>query len=289
MFRTRNRGAFTLVELLVVIGIIAVLVAILLPALSRARLAAKEVVCESNLRQFGFAVQMYVGQYNGSLPQKGPDGSNQTTNSFSPPGGVRGFDDPTVWFNSLPPFINSKTYYEMLVDDASGGTPAPHPQGPANIFVCPIADPPGTQNGNDIVFNDYFLLYGIDSTGEMKNSTGMASVGQFKFNFSYVWNSKLTTSIQQGTLPGVAMTQCVPSSEVVLMVEKINNASEYMDYTVQNWVMANPSVYYNNGKINQNGSNTNVAQSKSDWTRFACRHNHGGNLLFADGHVDFLQ
>ena len=151
MFRSRDRGAFTLVELLVVIGIIAVLVAILLPALSRARLAAKEVVCESNLRQFGFALQMYVGQYNGALPQKGPDGSNQGSNSFSPKGGVKGFDDQTLWFNALPPFINSKTYYDMLLDDNNGGAPVPCPDGPNSIFVCPVANPPGTQNGNDLV------------------------------------------------------------------------------------------------------------------------------------------
>ena len=116
----------------------------------------------------------------------------------------------------------------------------------------------------------------------------MAAQGQFKFNFSYVWNSKLTSAIGQDTQLGINLGRCSPSSDIVLMVEKINNASEYMDKEVQTWVMANPSVYYNNGKINQQGSNTNVAQSKSDWTRFAARHNHGGNLLFADGHVDFF-
>ena len=71
------------------------------------------------------------------------------------------------------------------------------------------------------------------------------------------------------------------------MVEKIQNAGEYQDPTVQNWNKNNPSVYPAKGKINAKGSNTNVAQSKSDWTRFAARHNHGGNLLYADGHVEF--
>ena len=67
----RNVKGFTLVELLVVIAIIAILISILLPALSKARESATSVQCLSNLRQCGMAMNMYANDFRGVVPISG--------------------------------------------------------------------------------------------------------------------------------------------------------------------------------------------------------------------------
>jgi prepilin-type N-terminal cleavage/methylation domain-containing protein/prepilin-type processing-associated H-X9-DG protein len=64
----KKRNGFTLVELLVVIGIISVLIAMLLPALNKAREQAKKIQCMSNMRQIGQAMAMYTNQFKGTIP-----------------------------------------------------------------------------------------------------------------------------------------------------------------------------------------------------------------------------
>ena len=68
MFRINKNNRFTLIELLVVVAIIAILAAILLPALNRAKEYSRRAVCGSQMRQTGFATFMYADDNNGIFP-----------------------------------------------------------------------------------------------------------------------------------------------------------------------------------------------------------------------------
>ncbi len=79
----RNRTAFTLIEVLVVVAIIALLIAILLPSLSRARDMTKSTLCMTHLKEFGNATSMYLMDHKDVLP--GPLHPAMFTNVFGPP------------------------------------------------------------------------------------------------------------------------------------------------------------------------------------------------------------
>jgi len=74
-----DTGGFTLVEIIVVIAIIALLIAILLPSLSKAREQSRRLVCLSNQRQLVTAWSMYSIEFKGYMPLAYPDGGTSST------------------------------------------------------------------------------------------------------------------------------------------------------------------------------------------------------------------
>ncbi len=81
-----NRRGFTLIELLVVIAIIAILAAILMPVFAQAREKARSASCQSNLKQIGLAIRMYIQDYDENLPsstdEPRPDGTTGRNSLF---------------------------------------------------------------------------------------------------------------------------------------------------------------------------------------------------------------
>jgi len=128
-----SQRGFTLIELLVVIAIIAILAAMLLPALAKAKGTAKRTACMNKLRQWGLAQTLYYQDNNDYIPRESAHASaslNSWTEAKVP-------TSSDVWYNALPGEIKQRPASDYFSDRVSF-------YNAESLFHCPLAKFPGT-------------------------------------------------------------------------------------------------------------------------------------------------
>lgn len=259
LFRTRG---FTLVELLVVIGIIALLISILLPSLNRARETANRVKCAANLKSIGLSILQYAADNRGSFPRtKWASGA-----SINVTWGTNA-QQSSGWWYSLAGTSNDVTaalYRLLLTQDIT-----------MDSFICPSANAERWDFGG-----------GINSTGNWSNwngynddhsgASGPSGDGTTK-NLAYSIQTPYVDN--EGSGGGFRWSTSV-GAEFALMSDMNPGSPAGM-----------PNIGAGAGGTADDSATVKNSSSNADKKK-ANSGNHnkeGQNVLFCDGHVDFVQ